>query len=235
MFIVHYISNGVNDVIDLMDHYWLSVCLEKESNWIQVYKRVGVPKPVAVCSWTAILFHDEFLHRYSHNHHRWWTIFQTMQTSLQVSKQFTSSPTFVNKQTNRIINSGRVEREIIEDMKKVNSTGSSINRRHSMNNVPMTMRSIGRSNTAPLPNNESPDFYQDRSIKHWISWRPPHLLFFFIGRSLPQSFNDIGTTRFRRSETLHYIAKLFIASRYEAEQLDFGYLWWRGMGNLGQL
>lgn len=66
--------------------------------------------------------------------------------------------------------SGRVEREIIEDMKKVNSSGSSINRRHSMNSVPMMMRSIGRSNTAPLPNNESPDFdssiYQDKSMSN---------------------------------------------------------------------
>lgn len=69
---------------------------------------------------------------------------------------------------NAFRDSGRVEREIIEDMKTVNSTGTSINRRHSINsNIPLTMRSIGRSNTAPLPNNESPDFsssvYQDKS------------------------------------------------------------------------
>lgn len=73
-----------------------------------------------------------------------------------------------------------MEREIIEDMKKVNASGgssaagsvSTINRRHSINsNVPLSMRSIGRSNTAPLPNNESPDFnssiYQDKS-KHLL-------------------------------------------------------------------
>lgn len=44
-------------------------------------------------------------------------------------------------------------------MKKVNTaSGSTINRRHSINNGPLSLRSIGRSNTAPLPDDESPDF-----------------------------------------------------------------------------
>ncbi len=54
-------------------------------------------------------------------------------------------------------NSGRVEREIIEDMKRVDRTGTgSIQRSYSITSAP-TIRTLGRSNTAPLPNNESPD------------------------------------------------------------------------------
>lgn len=64
--------------------------------------------------------------------------------------------------------SGRVEREIIEDMKKLPATTttttatatSTINRRHSMNTMPMSMRSFGRSNTAPLPDDGSPNKFQ---------------------------------------------------------------------------
>lgn len=92
--------------------------------------------------------------------------FFTMNSSLEIPTVTTGGGLF-SKQC-KLRYSGRVEREIIEDMKKVNSTGQSINRRHSINsNIPLTMRSIGRSNTAPLPNNESPDFsssiYQDKN------------------------------------------------------------------------
>lgn len=37
---------------------------------------------------------------------------------------------------------------------------STINRRHSMNTMPMSMRSFGRSNTAPLPDDGSPNKFQ---------------------------------------------------------------------------
>lgn len=54
-------------------------------------------------------------------------------------------------------------------MKKTPLSGSStIIRRHSMNTAPMSMLSMGRSNTAPLPDNESPKFYNDKSKKIFI-------------------------------------------------------------------
>lgn len=102
--------------------------------------------------------------------------FFTMNSSLEIPSVTTGGTGFLFAKQCKLRYSGRVEREIIEDMKKVNASGgssaagsvSTINRRHSINsNVPLSMRSIGRSNTAPLPNNESPDFnssiYQDKN------------------------------------------------------------------------
>ena len=55
-------------------------------------------------------------------------------------------------------------------MKKIPDPNGSttINRRHSMNTLPSSMRSFGRSNTAPLPDDGSPNkfqssFYDDKS------------------------------------------------------------------------
>ncbi|RWS31225.1 FERM domain-containing protein-like protein [Leptotrombidium deliense] len=50
--------------------------------------------------------------------------------------------------------SGRVEKEIINDMKNVERKGSSIQRSYSTTSAPPSMRALGRSNTAPVPSQE---------------------------------------------------------------------------------
>ncbi|KPM07263.1 FERM domain-containing protein 3 [Sarcoptes scabiei] len=73
-----------------------------------------------------------------------------------------------NKKVNHFA-CGRVEKELIEDMKKVPASGGTINRRHSMNMGPSMMHSVGRSNTAPLPDASPPKFqssiYEDKKPK----------------------------------------------------------------------
>ncbi|XP_027196581.2 LOW QUALITY PROTEIN: FERM domain containing [Dermatophagoides pteronyssinus] len=87
--------------------------------------------------------------------------------------------------------SGRVEREIIEDMKKIPDPNGSttINRRHSMNTLPSSMRSFGRSNTAPLPDDGSPNkfqssFYDDKN---------PYLNYSVVSEPETYGHKDVGT------------------------------------------
>jgi len=53
--------------------------------------------------------------------------------------------------------SGRVEREVIEEMRNINKRDAQIRRSYSITSAPPSTRCLGRSNTAPLPNQESPD------------------------------------------------------------------------------
>ncbi|CAG2116664.1 unnamed protein product [Medioppia subpectinata] len=65
--------------------------------------------------------------------------------------------------------SGRTEREIIEDMKRVDRVSASIHRSYSITSAPPSMRTLGRSNTAPLPHHESPErstYYHSKVVPY---------------------------------------------------------------------
>ena len=64
--------------------------------------------------------------------------------------------------------SGRTEREIIADMKRVDRVSTGIHRTYSITSAPPSIRTLGRSNTAPLPHQESPErstYYHNRGFQ----------------------------------------------------------------------
>ncbi|UXI15845.1 hypothetical protein NH340_JMT01788 [Sarcoptes scabiei] len=137
--------------------------------------------------------------------------FFTMNSSNEIPMVISSGGLF-SKQC-KLRYSGRVEKELIEDMKKVPASGGTINRRHSMNMGPSMMHSVGRSNTAPLPDASPPKFqssiYEDKN---------PYLNYSVLSDQEPYTATNNNTTN--RDQSLYPNSSLILEPKDLNETLQ---------------